>query len=231
MKRIQFTSGCPNGCSYCYEPQEMKYYDPEIPEGKDLVQILDMNFLANPDHKNIIERLRLAKNKHYELICGLDYRLLTPELCCMLKKARFISIRWAWDYGLSYQKVNQVVWRWLKKAGYKSEELSIFMLVNWNISFRECHMKLDIMKSWNVKVNDCCHDGGYHIKSYQDWATNQNPKVWSYEDLVCFRDLCRKHNHIVRFKILPELQGPTIYNYGFKSPSAQLRLTPQLLET
>ena len=41
MKQIQFTKGCPNNCSYCYEPKEMEYYDPDIPMDEPL-QILDM---------------------------------------------------------------------------------------------------------------------------------------------------------------------------------------------
>ena len=49
----QFTSGCPNQCSYCHEPKEMKFFNPEIPESKD-VDILDMNILANPNHLEIL---------------------------------------------------------------------------------------------------------------------------------------------------------------------------------
>ena len=56
MEAIQFTSGCPNNCEYCYEPKELEFYDHKIIKAKEL-QILDMNFLANPNHLKILKEL------------------------------------------------------------------------------------------------------------------------------------------------------------------------------
>lgn len=194
MKKIQFTSGCPNNCHYCKEPFTMKYYEPEIPEDQN-IQILDMNFLANPNALKILKTLPIRNS--YELICGIDFRRLTPEICKWLKKRRFIKIRWAWDYGFSQQKKHQKVWKMFKKAGYRSEELSVFILVNWKIPYVECVKKLDLLKVWNVKVNDCCWDGGYKIAK---------PVYWTPEQIKKFRRMCRKHNQMVNFKIDPELK-------------------------
>lgn len=216
MKQIQFTKGCPNQCKYCYEPKEMEYYDPKIPKGEALVQILDMNFLSNPKHEEHLTDLMEANNKEYELICGVDYRRLNQELCNLLYNARFIKMRWAWDYGFSDQKIHQKVWKMFLKAGYKSENLSVFMIANWKIPFTECCKKLDLLKVWNVKVNDCCFDGGYK---------NTKPIHWDIEDIKIFRKICRKHNQLVRFKLDPECKSrATIYNWDLKSPSAQLKL-------
>lgn len=173
----------------------MKYYDPEIPQGEELVQILDMNFLANPKYEDHLVGCMEANNKHYELICGVDWRLLTQDICNMLHNARFIKMRWAWDYTFSQQKKHQKVLSMLKKAGYRPEELSVFMIVNWKIPFVECCQKLDLLKVWNVKVNDCCWDGGYKIAK---------PVYWTPEQIKKFRKMCRKHNQLVRFKIDPE---------------------------
>ena len=99
MKQIQFTKGCPNGCQFCYEPKKIEQLHPDvmsISEGEE-VQILDMNFLANPDHYRILHTLIEAK---YEFICGLDYRLMTPIIARLLKEKGFIKVRWAWDYHL-----------------------------------------------------------------------------------------------------------------------------------
>lgn len=194
VKQIQFTSGCPNNCHYCYEPKEIKTYDPKIPEEADLLQILDMNFLANPKAFKHISELGAYPYKK-ELICGIDYRLLTQNIANALHGCGFIKVRWAWDYGFSQQKTHQKTWRILKKAGYRSEELSVFMLVNWKIPYLECVRKLDLLKVWNVKVNDCCWDGGYKIAK---------PVYWTPEQIKKFRAMCRKHNQIVRFKIDPE---------------------------
>lgn len=210
MNKIQFTSGCPNNCSYCYEPKEIQCYDPEIPITKDLIQIKDMNFLANPRAIQLLETMPKGK---YEFICGVDFRRMTQNIADLMKQKGFIKVRWAWDFQLSQQKTHQKVWRMFKKAGYRTEELSVFMLVNWKIPFVECCKKLDLLKVWNVKVNDCCNDGGYP-KSEIDFNNNprfNNKRYWRYQDIKKFgkgsNGMCRKHNQIVRFKIDPELKS------------------------
>lgn len=191
MKKIKFTSGCPNGCIFCYESNRIRTYNPKIPDDND-IQILDMNFLANP--KAVWILLGLPR-RNYELVCGVDYRLLTPFICDLLKSRGFKKIRWAWDYNFSSQKKHQKVWKMLLKAGYRSEDLSVFMIVNWKIPYTECCRKLDLLKVWNVKVNDCCWDGGYKIAK---------PVYWTPENIKKFRATCRKHNQLVGFKIDPE---------------------------
>jgi hypothetical protein len=193
MKQIQFTSGCPNQCKYCYEPKEIKVYDPIIPYQEE-VQILDMNFLANPRAKEILKSL---PKKRWEFICGVDFRRLDQEICNLLREKGFIKIRWAWDYTFNSQKTHQRVWKMFKKAGYRSEQLSVFIIVNWKIPFVDCCKKLDLLKVWNVKVNDCCFDGGYK---------QAKPIHWTPEQIKKFRAMCRKHNQMVLFKIDPELK-------------------------
>lgn len=212
MKKIQFTSGCPNQCKYCYEPKEMKYYDPNIPSGEEIVQILDMNILANPKHEEIMINLMEANNQSYELVCGVDYRRLNQGLCNLFHNARFKKMRWAWDYSFSDQKKHKKVLQMFLKAGYKPEELSVFILVNWKIPYVECCKKLDLLKIWNVKVNDCCFDGGYPKKIANHVVKGK--LNWEWDEMKKFRKMCRKHNQMVLFKIDPELKsGVTSDNY------------------
>lgn len=191
MKKIQFTNGCPNNCLYCYEKDKMQYFNPEIPKEKE-VQILDMNFLANPNAKEILRNL---PKKKWEFICGIDYRRLDQEICNLMKEKGFIKVRWAWDYTFIQQKTHRNILKMFLKAGYKSEELSVFILVNWKTPYIDCCKKLDLLKVWNVKVNDCCYDGGYNLAK---------PVYWKPEHIKKFRAMCRKHNQLVRFKIDPE---------------------------
>jgi hypothetical protein len=194
--KIQLTKGCPNECPYCYEKApvmdlnfDISRIDPIYPG---IIQILDMNFLANP---RCLEILKNLPKSHYELVCGVDFRLLTPEICELLKQKGFIKIRWAWDYGFSQQRKHNHILEMLQRAGFKSELLSVFILANWKIPFSECVKKLDLLKIWNVKVNDCCWNGGYKIAK---------PQYWELDQIVKFRALCRKHNQLIRFKIDPE---------------------------
>jgi hypothetical protein len=192
VQKVKLTDGCPNGCSFCYEPKKEPFFYPIPAFTGDYIQILDMNFLSNPDALKILKEL---PKKTYEFVCGVDYRRMTQEIADLMKQKGFIKVRWAWDYGFSQQKNQSGIWKMFKKAGYRSEELSVFMITNYKIPINECEKKLDLLKVWNVKVNDCCYDGGYKLAK---------PLFWSPEQIKRFRAKCRKHNQLVRFKIDPE---------------------------
>lgn len=196
VQKILLTDGCPNGCEYCYEPKKdvATYPLPYIKERN--IQILDMNFLSNPNALWILNEL--PDNRKYEFLCGVDYRRMTQEIADLMKQKGFIKVRWAWDYGFNLQKIQKKTYEMFIKAGYKSKELSIFMIVNWKISYEECCKKLDLLKIWNIKVNDCCYDGGYK---------RAKPVYWTPEELKSFRKKCRKHNQMVLFGIDPEYKS------------------------
>ncbi len=213
MNKIKFTDGCPNQCKYCYEPKQIKTYDPQIPITNELIQILDMNFLCNPRAKIILNRL---PNANYEFVCGIDYRRLDQEIAFLLNRRGFIKIRWAWDYSFSQQKIHKKVLQMFLKAGYEPQDLSVFIIVNWKIPFIDCVRKLDLLKIWNLKVNDCCYDGGYDLAK---------PEHWDIQDIKRFRAMCRKHNQMIIHRLDPELAGGQIlYNEFYKSRTNQLTL-------
>lgn len=196
IQKIKFTDGCPNGCKYCYEPKkEIKYYNPIWLKTNELVQITDMNFLSNPDHLKILKSLPKGK---YEFVCGIDYRRLTQEIADLMKEKGFIKVRWAWDYNFSLQKLQRQTYLMFLKAGYRPKQLSVFMITNWKISYIECCMKLDLLRVWNVVINDCCFDGGYK---------RSKPIYWTPEQLINFRQKCRTYNLELKFGINPEYKG------------------------
>ena len=158
-----------------------------------------MNFLCR---KYLIETINglgkiivNGKVVYYEAVCGFDYRFLTVNITEALKEARFVKPRLAWDDAFSEQcKIKDAINK-LVKAGYNRKDIMLFMIVNWRIPREDCERKLDLMKVWNVKVCDCCYDGGYK------YAT---PDYWMGKDLKEFRARCRKHNQLVNFGIDPE---------------------------
>ncbi len=209
-QRIELSRGCPHNCDYCFEAkyahaptrEDVKQFPiPEIE--KNYVEILDMNFLWQPDIKDRIQKLGKIKIDdkvvHYEEICGFDRRFITQKIANLLKKARFVKPRIAWDNPLNEQyQVKDTIDK-LTNAGYSPSDIRVFMIINHDISFEECRKKLDLLKVWNVKVCDCCYDGGYQ---------NAVPNTWTEKEMKKFRKLCRKHNQIVNFGIDPELDAP-----------------------
>lgn len=209
LQRIELHRGCPwaDEHDYCYEPKI--HEDFSIPElVKNKVQILDMNFLARKDALEVIKELGSRKVDgrviQYEMVCGFDFRFLTEEIVNEIKKARFIRPRIAWDGPLSDQYSIKDSIEMFLKAGFKRNDLMIFMIVNWRIPYEECLRKLDLMKVWGVKVCDCCYDGGYKYAV---------PEYWTSEEIKSMRVKCRKHNQIVLFGIDPQ---PSINPYRFK---------------
>lgn len=203
---IRITEGCPNKCVYCRESfengTEPIYH--EIPEiERNHVKIMDMNLLYKPWAKQIIETLGSKKVNgkvvYYELICGVDFRYLTQELADALKQNRFVKIRWAWDYRLTAQYKMKDTLKMLLKAGYRADDLSIFILCNWKIPFQENLRKLELLKVWNVKVSDCWFDN--------QTFPNVKPIHWTIEQCKEFRRTSRRHNHIVLYKIDPKVKG------------------------
>ncbi len=198
---IRITEGCPHNCPYCYEPKEIKIFDiPKIVRNK--VKIMDMNLLCKPEAYNIISKLSLKRvnNKvvYYELVCGVDYRFLDLEIACALKSARFKKIRIAWDWFYKDQfKIKDAI-NMLLKAGYKPNDIMIFMICNWKILYLECCQKLDLCKVWNVQVSDCYFDNQV--------SPNIKPIHWQENEIKQFRKSVRKHNQLVNFKIDPEVK-------------------------
>ncbi len=160
-----------------------------------------MNLLAKREALNYIhyfKDIRTTDNKviYPWLVCGIDYRFLTPEIAQALKDSRFVNIHIAWDWRYSDQKKIKKSVDILKKGGYR--ENSIFMVGNHlAVCYRDNGKELDRGKYWGVKVNDC-------------WFDNQLPPEiipigWLHDDIKKFRASVRKHNQIVNFGIDPEL--------------------------
>lgn len=203
---IRITEGCPHNCSWCYEPQEIKVFDiPEIKRNK--VGIIDMNLLCKHQALEIISKLGEIRvnNKvvYYEFVCGIDYRFLTDELAEGIRNSRFKTIRMAWDN--EYNKNNMYGVKdaidKLLKVGYKSKDITIFMICNHErISYKDCCKKLDLCKVWNVKVADCYYDNQINI--FDKFI----PIAWTTKQARDFRRRVRKHNQLVNFGIDPELK-------------------------
>lgn len=194
---IRITEGCPNQCPYCYEPKVMKVFGvPEIIRNN--VKIMDMNLIWKPDAWDLLFNLPTklnGKKVTYELVCGIDYRFLRPELADVLKKRNFVKPRIAWDWEYKEQVRIKKAIDMLIKAGYKSKDIMIFMICNWKIPYDVNCKKLDLCKIWNVKAADCWFDN--------QTSPNIQPIHWKPEEIKSFRKKVRLHNQLVNFGVDP----------------------------
>jgi len=196
---IRLSEGCPHRCPWCYEHKfigdDWKVFPiPELVRNE--IRIVDMNLLAKPEALDIINQLGSIRvnNKvvKYWLVCGVDYRFLTPKIAEALKRNRFVNLHIAWDWRYSDQKKIKKAIDCLKKAGHR--KISIFMICNHGaISYKENVKKLNLCKYWGVLVNDCYYDGQV--------SPNIEPIGWDLLDIKRFRKDVRKHNQIVNFGV------------------------------
>jgi len=202
---IRISEGCPNMCEFCRETFEngTKATYHEIPEIiRNDVKIMDMNLIYKDRCIEILNELgsKRVNNKvvQYEFICGIDYRYMNEEKAQALKSNRFKNIRIAWDHQITEQKRIKQCIDDLIKAGYKSKEITVFMICNWKIPFENNKFKLDLCKVWNVKAADCYFDN--------QLAPDIKPIYWTHNQIKEFRNKVRKHNQLINFRIDPELK-------------------------
>lgn len=162
---IHSSRGCKRHCDFCgtwkIEPEfipkrsiknEVKY--------KKLV-FYDNNLFMNPHIEEILQELidlkKEGKIKWCESQSGFDGRILLnkPHLAKKIKKAGFRYPRIAWDWGYKeYSNIAKQV-NIFKEAGYPSKEINVFMIYNWDITFKEMEMKRIKCWEWGIQITDC----------------------------------------------------------------------------
>jgi len=162
---VHSSRGCKRHCDFCgtwkIEPEFIpkKSIKEEIRYEK--IVFYDNNLFMNPHIEEILQELidlkKEGKIKWCESQSGFDGRILLnkPYLAIKIKKAgfRYPRIAWDWEYK-EYSNIEKQV-NILKKAGYSSKEINIFMLYNWDIPFEEMEMKRIKCWEWGIQIADC----------------------------------------------------------------------------
>ena len=123
---IHTSRGCVRRCKFCgtWKIEPKFTYKRSIKDEicSNRIIFYDNNLLANPYIEDILKELSEAtqngKAIYSESQCGIDGRLLTPELANLLKKARFVNIRIAWDNSIDDHPSIKKQIDILQKAGY-----------------------------------------------------------------------------------------------------------------
>lgn len=215
---IHASRGCIRRCPFCgtwkiepkFEPK--KSIKSEIKFKK--IIFYDNNFLANPYIENILtELIDFKKNKKIlwcESQSGFDGRIFLkkPYLAKMLKEAGFRYPRIAWDWKYKeYPFIEEQIYL-LKKVGYNSKDIYIFVLYNWEIPFKEMEQKRLKCWEWQVQIADCRYrpldqtfdnynphknnqtNEDYHIHKKSDWT---DILVKQFRKNVRRQNICVRH--------------------------------------
>jgi len=209
---IHASRGCIRNCKFCgvhrIEPDFSYKRSIKSEIRSNRLVFYDNNILANSHIKDILREIAdfKYKGKHVscESQCGFDARLLTPEIAKLIKKARFLNVRIAWDGPWSdFRKIKKRI-DMLVDAGYKSKDIFVFMIYNWDIDFNEMLKKVKKCREWRVQIADCRfrpinqkYDKYSPLKkqTYNDYYIH--PK-WADELVKRFRRIVRRQNICVR---------------------------------
>jgi hypothetical protein len=162
---IHASRGCPRSCGFCGASLIHPRFSAKSSIAHELVlnRVLfyDDNFLSNPHVEGILEELAGARLRGKPVTCecqpGFDGRVLLdkPQLARMLKKARFVRPRIAWDGPFDDRRAIAEQLRILKLAGFRARDMSVFILYNWDIPFPEVERKRKACAKWRLQIADC----------------------------------------------------------------------------
>ena len=218
---IHLSRGCFRKCNFCgtwiiepeFEPQ--KCIKAKIEHGlklglKNLV-FYDNNLLYNPHIEEILNDLIELKNERKIGWCesqsGFDGKLVleNPELAIKLKKAGFKNSRIAWDWNYNqWPKIEKQV-QILNKAGYKSKDIYVFMIYNWDLNFEKMEKKRIKCFKWGVQISDCRNRPLDQLIDHYKPISDQNNEEhyyihpdWTDAEVKQFRKNVRRQNICVR---------------------------------
>ena len=247
---LHASRGCIRNCEFCgtwkiepeYKPKK-SIVDEIFPGIRKLV-FYDNNLLANPHIEDILKELAELKRTHRILWCesqsGFDGRILKekPHLARMLKKAGFQNPRIAWDWGYKQHESIKKQIDILLDAGYKSNQIYVFVIYNWDTVFEEMEQKRIKSFEWKVQIADCRYrplDQMYdHYKGSTKGQTNKDYYIhesagWTDALVKQYRRNIREQNICVRY-------GFDLYSRAFEhktqgqSVRRQMKLLPTLDE-
>ncbi|MBR9691963.1 Fe-S oxidoreductase [Candidatus Woesearchaeota archaeon] len=236
--------GCTNKCPFCgiwkleqKNFKNIKQIKKEICSNH--IIFYDNNMLVNPYIEEILEMLAITKYKerviHCECQSGFDGRVLMqkPYLAKMLKKSRFENIRVAWDFPYNEDSVRMVE-SWimlLENAGYKRNEIFVFMIYNWKYDYTQLERKRAKCFELGVQIADCRYRPlNQTFDKYNPRTKKQTSKDyyihpnWTDASIRQFRRNVRKHNICIRYKISWDRYDPTLERLNSRKRLIQLEV-------
>jgi hypothetical protein len=161
--------------------------------------------------KELIDLKRKKQIKWCESQSGFDGRILLekPRLAKMLKQAgfRYPRIAWDWNYN-THNNIKKHI-EVLIEGGYKSKDIFIFMLYNWDFPFSEMEKKRIKCWEWKVQISDCRYrpldqlfdyynpkiknqtNEDYYIHEKKGWSDNL---IKQFRRNVRCQNICVRHD-------------------------------------
>lgn len=131
------TRGCPRGCSFCHTGtkdglQSRKVADlSEFWNGQKNIVLLDQNLLAAKEAVDLLSQL-IDSKAYVEFNGGLDIRLMTEEIACLMKQIKVKMVHFAWDRYGDKELIIPRLKMFKEISGWESRKTSVYVLTNFD---------------------------------------------------------------------------------------------------
>jgi len=197
------TRGCIRNCEFCIVPEkegkiyiesENLFYDFWDKKSKEII-IMDNNILAMPEvFFEICKALKKEKIK-VDFNQGLDFRLLTDEICNELKSIKHKEYHFAFDYIAYKNKIIESI-NLLKKYDIKRNIWYIYC--NIKNTFQECLERANILKLNNQNGFVQRDINIYYDKRYIAFARWVNFHSW-FQKISFFQFIKDLRNNYLKY--------------------------------
>lgn len=146
------TRGCVRKCKFCVVPEKEGYIHAtgdllSIWNGKAKdITLYDNNILGLPDHFETVCLQAIHNKIRVDFNQGLDHRLLTPEICELLKLTPHKEYHFAFDNPAYFNSVDKAI-DMLEVAGIHRSTWMV--LVNYDTTFQEDLARLNYLRERN----------------------------------------------------------------------------------
>ena len=212
---VHASRGCPRRCSFCaawrIEPQFTYKQSISQEIHRNRVLFYDNNLLANPHIRDILRELATVKVNGRRVLCetqcGIDGRMLTDEMALLLRRAHFLYPRIAWDHGFEDHKEIRYQIETLRKVGYGSRDIYVFVLYNHELEYEELERKRLKCRDWGVQIADCRFRpldqtfDNYDPHAWRKGQTGEDYYIhpnWTDAHIRAFRKSVREQNIVIR---------------------------------
>ena len=204
------TRGCIRNCAFC----KVKQHEGDMRVVSDIYEfwdkrhkeiiIMDNNILADPEHfKKIAQQLK-KENLKVDFNQGLDFRLLTPEICKILLGLKHkYEIRFAFDY-LAYKPMVEKALKMLREAGLKDWKTRWYVYVSPTDTFETVYERMKFLYDNKQAVYVMRDRKIYHKPEFialSCWGNMMGAFKQELPDLLKKSKRLRTYNSVFKSKI------------------------------
>jgi hypothetical protein len=189
------TRGCIRKCPFCIVPEKegrirsvADVYDIWDGKNKDIV-LLDNNILALPEHFKLVCGQIKKEGLKVDFNQGLDHRLLTEEIVCILKSIRTFDLRFAYDSPENKTTVERAV------GLLNGLSCMWYVLVGFDTTFEEDLERIDWLNNEGQRPYVMRHENCKRQRKYIALARWTNSPLW--RNAMSFDDFCERNNYLI----------------------------------